>query len=152
MKNSFRRFLGLLGVLLALSSSAAFALTPGQTLSADQIAQLGKLPVYDIGESRVRVIPSQSNGGITLLLNAQGLVGSSRNEVAISEAPADRVQTVLRQTLPQPQSVQTYEPTGITVARYADFAQAIEGLHALKAALPDAQVSLSVRFGKKVPY
>jgi len=153
MKKSFRRFLGLLGVSLALASSSALALTPGQTLSDEQIAQLGELQAYDIGETRIRVIPSQqSKDGATLLLNAQGVVGSSRNEVAIAQASADRIQALLRQTIPQPVSVQTYEPTGITVARYADFAQAVEGLHALKAALPDAQVSLSAQFGKKVPY
>ena len=153
MKKSFRRFLGLLGVSLALTGHAAGVLTPGQRLSAEQIAQWGELPVYEIGASQVRVIPSQQAGSqVTLLINAQGVVGSSRNEITISEAPAQGVQTVLQQVTPAPLSVQQYEPTGITVARYADFGQAVEGLRALKAALPDAKVSLPVQFGKQIPY
>jgi len=152
MKNSFRRYFGLLGVSLALASHTAFALTPGQVLTKAEIARWGDLPAYDINGSRIRVIPSQASGGQkTLLLNEQGVVGSSRNEVVVSDAPSD-VQVVIQQTQPRPVSVQHYEPTGITVSKYADFAQAVEALRALKKALPDAKVGLPVMFGKKVPY
>lgn len=152
MKNSFRRYVGLLGMSLALASSASFALTPGQVLSEAEIAKWGTLPTYEIGKSRIRVIPPQYSGSQdTFLLNAQGMVGSSRNEVVVSEAPAD-VQAVIQQTQPRPVSVQHFEPTGITVAKYADFAQAVDALRALKAALPGAKVGLPVQFGKQVPY
>ena len=152
MNKSFRRCIGLLGMALALSSSAAFALTPGQKLTRAEIAEWGTLTEYKIGSSRVRVIPPQYSGSQdTLLLNAQDTVGVSRNEVVVSQAPAD-VQTTIQQTQPRPVSVQHFEPTGITVARYADFAQAVEAQRALKAALPEAKVGLPVRFGKQVPY
>jgi len=152
MKKSFQRYAGLLGMLLALSSSAALALTPGQKLSKDQIAQWGTLVEYTIGNSRIRVIPSQYSGSAeTLLLNAQGVVGSSRNEVVVSKAPAN-VQEIIQQTQPRPTSVQHFAPTGITLAQYADFEQAVQALAALKAALPQAAVALPVQFGKQMPY
>src|SRR5690606_8727694 len=107
MKKSLRRLIGLLGASLALGSFAAVALTPGQKLSDAQIAQLGDLPAYDIGGSQIRVIPGQlTDNGATLLLNAQGIVGSSRNEIAITGMPADQIQAALKQALPQPLSVQ----------------------------------------------
>ncbi len=153
MKKNCRYLFGLLGFSLALAGHPAWALTVGQKLSAEEIAQWGELPAYDIGGSQIRVLPSQQPGSeATLLLNAQGVVGSSRNEVSISDAPAERVRELVQRTLPRPLSVQHYEPTGITVLRYADFGQAVEGLNALKAALPGAKVRLPVQFGKRVPY
>jgi len=152
MNKSFRRYFGLFGVALALASSAAFALTPGQKLTKAEIAEWGALTEYKIGSSRVRIIPPQYSGSQdTLLLNAQGVVGISRNEVVVSEAPAG-VQAVIQQTQPRPVSVQHFEPTDITVAKYADFAQAVDALRALKAALPGAKVGLPVQFSKQVPY
>ncbi|TFL15050.1 hypothetical protein CSC67_06890 [Pusillimonas caeni] len=152
MTKNFLCSLGLLGMSLALASSAALALTPGQKLTKTEIAEWGALAEYKIGSSRVRVVPPQYSGSQdTLLLNAQGVVGSSRNEVAVSEAPAD-VQAVIQQTQPRPVSIQHFAPTGITVAKYADFGQAVDALRALKAALPGAKVSLPVQFSKQVPY
>lgn len=152
MKKSFLCSLGLLGMSLALASNAALALTPGQKLTQSEIAEWGPLAEYKIGSSRVSVIPSQHSGNQdTLLLNAQGVVGSSRNEVAVSEAPAD-AQAVIQQTQPRPVSIQHFAPTGITVAKYADFGQAVDALRALKTALPGAKVSLPVQFSKQVPY
>jgi hypothetical protein len=152
MTKRFRHALGFLGISLALASQTAFALAPGQKLSEAQIAQLGVLQMYDIGGTQLRVIPAQQPGQQeTLLINAQGIVGSSRNEITISRAPEAGIQAQLQQMSPQPASVRHYEPTGITVLRYADFAQAVEGLRALKAALPGAHVRLGVRFTTPVP-
>ncbi len=152
MTKSFRHVLGLLGISLALASHAALALTTGQKLSDAQIAQLGELQVYDIGGTQLRVIPSQQSGQQeTLLINAQGIVGSSRNEVAVSQASEESIRAQLQQLQPQPASVQHYEPTGITVLRYADFGQAVEGLRALKSALPRAKVRLGVQFSTPLP-
>ncbi|VCU69600.1 hypothetical protein PIGHUM_01663 [Pigmentiphaga humi] len=152
MKQNYRRYFGLIGLSLALAGNAAFALAPGQKLSKSQIAEWGALPVYDIDGNRIRVIPPQYAGSQdTLLLDAQGVVGKSANEVMVSNAPAD-VQAVIEQTQPRPVSVKRYEATGITVSTYADFAQAVEALRALKAALPTAKVGLPVTFAEPRPY
>lgn len=153
MKNRVRRCLGPFGVALtlALASQAAFALSPGQKLSKAEIAQWGTLTTYDIGGSRLRLIPPQHSGSEdTLLLNARGVVGSSRNEIVIAGVGAE-AQAVIQQTQPRPTSVQHFEATGITMLKYADFGQAVEALAALKAALPDAQIGLPVMFSKQAP-
>lgn len=153
MKKEFRRFLGLFGLSLALTSQTVFALTTGQMLSETEIAQLGKLPTYDIGEVQIRVLPShQTESGTTLVINKQGVVGSSRNEIAISKVDAQQAQTLLKQITPQPLTVQYFEPTGIIVVRYADFGLAVEGLGIIKAKLPEAKVRLPIQFGNQVPY
>ncbi|MFA5489740.1 MAG: hypothetical protein WC284_11045 [Candidimonas sp.] len=151
MKNSIRHFLHLLGMLLALTSSACLALSPGEMLSQEEVSRLGQLPSYDIDANRIRVIPPQHSGSEdTLLLNEQDVVGISQNEVVVSEAP-DNVQAVIQQTLPQPVSITHFAPTGITLAKYADFAQSVQAMRALKAALPDARIGLAVQFGRPVP-
>lgn len=149
-----RIFLGLLSASLAVAShAAADAPTPGQKLSKEQIAQWGHLPVYQVGKSKFRVLPARpADSQLTLLVNAQGVVGVSRNEVAISGVSAQTAQTRLRQTVPQPLSLEHFDQAGVTVARYADFSQAVEGLKAVQAALPEAQVRLPVQFGQQVPY
>ncbi|NYT60223.1 hypothetical protein H0A65_14965 [Alcaligenaceae bacterium] len=153
MNKSFRNSLGLLGVLLALAGQPAFALTPGQKLSDAEIAQLGKMPVYKIGRLELRGIPSQgADDGITLVLNQQGVVGLSRNEITVTGVSEQDLQARIAQVFPQPVAVQHFEPTGITVVRYADFSQAVDGLRILKKALPEATVRLAVQFNVKVPY
>ncbi|MCC2595826.1 hypothetical protein LKR43_05680 [Pusillimonas sp. MFBS29] len=153
MNKSFRGFLGLLGVSMALAAQPVFALSPGQKLSDAQIAQLGEMPVYKIGRIELRRIPSQgADDGVTLLLDRQGGVGLSRNELTVAGVTESDLQARIAQVFPQPSAVQHFESTGITVVRYADFAQAVDGLRALKKALPEATVRLNVQFNTKVPY
>lgn len=151
MKKRF--LLGLASASLAIISHAAAGNpTVGQKLTPEQIAQWGNLPVYQVGKSEFRVIPSGSTErGVTLVVNAQGIVGVSRNEVAISNVPAKTAEAQLRQAVPQPSSVQHFDTAGVTVARYADFGQAVQALGTLQSALPQAQVRLPIQF-KQVPY
>lgn len=148
-----RLLLGLLSASLALISHAAAGTpTPGQKLSAEQIAQWSDLPVYRVGKGEFRVIPSTTaERGVTLVVNAQGIVGVSRNEIAISSVPAQTAEAQLRQVVPQPLSVEHFDPAGVTVARYADFSQAVQALDAMQAALPEAQIRLPIQF-RQVPY
>jgi hypothetical protein len=149
-----RFILGILGASLAFASHAAPDMpAPGQKLTQEQIALWGKLPVYQIGKSQFRALPADpAHSQSTLLINEQGTVGISHNEVAISGVSAETVQAGLRQVVPSPLSIQRFDQAGVTVARYADFAQAVDGLRAIKAALPGAQVRLPVQFGRQVPY
>ncbi|MFA5489727.1 MAG: hypothetical protein WC284_10970 [Candidimonas sp.] len=151
MKNKLRHSPRLLGLALALAGPVCQAMSPGDMLAEEEIARWGELRTYDIGSSRIREIPAQYSGGHdTLLLNEQGVVGISQNGIVVSEAP-DNVQSVIQQTLPQPMSIEHFAPTGITLAKYASFAQAVEALRALKIALPGARVGLAVQFGRPVP-
>lgn len=143
-----RLFLGTICMSLALASHAApDTPAPGQKLTQQQIAQWGDLPVYKVGKSKFRVLPVHlSDAQLTLVINGQGVVGVSRNELAISKVPADIIQHQLRQTVPQPLSVEYFEQAGVTVARYADFGQAVEAMRAVQTVLPEAQVRLPVQF------
>lgn len=151
MKKDFRRFLGWVGVSLAMAAPSAWAWTPGQQLTDAQITELGKLPEYKLDGKRLRVIPQSLSGDqTTLVLNSRGVVGSSRNEVVVAGVKAD-ARNVIQQSQPRPISVEYYEATGLTVARYADFGQAVAALPVLKTALPGAQIGLPIRFGEQVP-
>lgn len=150
MTHRLRSFLGLICLPLALACQSAAALEPGQTLTKAQTAQWPDMTQYDIGNTRLWVIPDPAPAQDTWLLNRQNVVGLSRNEVSISGATADVIQAALQQSSPQPLSVQHYAPTQIVVARYADFAAAVQGQQALKAALPDATVHLQVQFSKQI--
>ena len=97
------------------------------------------------------MLPQKGEGGATLVLTEQGEVAASRHEVLVADVPEARVQAAAAQG-PRPASVQHYASTGITVLRYTDFAQTVQGLAALQAALPGSVVRLPLELEKKVPY
>ncbi len=145
-----RLALGLTGCALALACQAA-PLVPGQRLSQEEILRLGSLPVYDTGTDRYRLLPQKTGDGQgSLLLDEQGVVAASRHEVIVTQAAEDQVLAAAGKG-PRPESVRYFAPTGIIVLRYGDFAQAIEGLKALRAGLPGAMVRLSIQQNVKRP-
>ncbi len=149
-----RRGCGLLALVMgmALTAHGAAAQTLGQKLSTDEIARLGALPEYEVDGIRLRVMPGVPEGGEgTWVLNAQGVVGISRHEVMVTGVPQADLQARLGTLLPQPLSQQHFAPTGISVLRFADFDQAVQGYRALRDALPEATVRLSVTFGRRLP-
>lgn len=144
--------IGLISASLALPALAAEPPTPGQKLSEAQIAQWGKLPSYQVGKSHYQVLPVRPAGGqYTLLLNSQGIVGISHNEIAISQVSRQAAETGLAKTTPQPLSIEYFEQARVTNARYANFEQAVTALKVLQAALPEAQVRLPLQFGQTRP-
>ncbi|GEM_PF-2279542 len=147
------RFGGSLALALGLGVAApAGAYELGQKLTADEIAQLGELPSATIDGTELRVLPGVPDGGQgTFLLNAQGAVGISRHEVMVADADEADLDVQLRMVQPQPVSVRRFAPTGITLVKFADFSQSVEGYEALSQALPQATVRLSVVFGRKTP-
>lgn len=139
--------LGLAGASFALAGCAAPAFTfkAGQQLSPEQLRQVDATPApHGGGKVRYKVLPQPTADGSTLVVNEQGMVMSSRHEVLVASASQEQVQAATARG-PRPAAVQHYAPTGITVVRYADFAQALQGLDALKAALPQATVRLSLQ-------
>lgn len=147
-----RLALGLAGWAIALGAHAAPQTALGQTLSAAEIQQLGALPVFQAGPDRYRLLPQKTEDGQgSLLLDDRGAVVASHHELMITQAAEDQVRAALRHG-PQPSIVQHFAPTGITVVRYDDFAQAMDGLKVLQAGLPDAAVRLSIIRGRKKAY
>ncbi|HUH40512.1 MAG TPA: hypothetical protein VL024_06535 [Castellaniella sp.] len=144
-----------MGLALALGMSLAAqagSYELGQKLTAEQITALGDLPSYTIDGAELRVLPGVLDGGQgTFLLNAQGAVGISRHEVMVADADEADLDAQLRMVQPQPVSVRRFAPTGITLAKFADFAHSVQGYEALSQAMPQATVRLSVVFGRKMP-
>ncbi len=154
MEKIVQKTLGVLGLsMVMMACQAAPAPEPGQTATQEQLAQWGELPSYDIGSSRFRVIPGKpADGQGTLLLNPQGVVGVSRNEITVANASEDQIRSVAGRAGYAPVSLRHYAPTGMTVLRYADFSHAVEGLKVLQTGLPEASVRLPVQFGRPTPY
>lgn len=153
MEKIVQKILGVAGVSLVMACQAAPSLQLGQAATPEQLAQWGELQSYELGSSRLRLIPGRPEDGQgTYLLNAQGVVGISRNELTVAHATEEQVRTAAAQAGPAPVSMQYFEPTGTTVLRYADFQQAVQSLEALKTSLPKATVRLPVQFSKPVPY
>lgn len=132
----------------------------GQQLSAQKIQQLGALPSYSTNAGSYQVLPSTeqasakksntANTPSTLVLTPKGMVATSYHSVMVNDVPESQVRQALAAG-PQPTNVTYFAPTGITMVRYADFAQTVEGLKALQASLPSSQVRLSLELGKQVP-
>ena len=151
MKKTIRTYLGLFGLLFALTAHAAGGFTPGQKLSEAEVSELGELVEYKIGKMRVKVMPSPyTSGDTTLLVNSRGIVGVSHNQVMVAQAKPDAQETI-QHTQPRPVSVQHHKQTGIIVATYSDFGQAVQALKALQAAMPDAKAALPMVFNQQVP-
>ncbi|WP_397475195.1 hypothetical protein [Pusillimonas sp.] len=151
MKKSIQAYLGLFGLLFALTSYAAGGFAPGQKLSEAEISELGELVEYKIGKMRVQVMPSPyTDGDTTWLVNSRGIVGVSHNQIMVAEAEPDAQETV-QHTQPRPVSVQYHKQTGIMVATYSDFGQAVQALKALQAALPHAKTALPMVFNQQTP-
>lgn len=151
MNKSIRVYLGLFGLLFALAGQAAGGFAPGQQLSQTEIAEIDGLTEYKIGKMRVQVMPAPyTSGDTTWLINSHGVVGVSRNQVMVADAGPDAQQTV-EHTQPRPVSVQSHKQTGIVVATYSDFGQAVQALKAIQAALPDAKAALPMVFNLQTP-
>lgn len=132
----------------------------GQQLSAQKIQELGALPSYSTAAGSYQVLPSSQQANqkksstaspsSTLVLTPRGMVATSYHRVMVNDVPESQVRQALAAG-PQPANVTYFAPTGITMVRYADFAQTVEGFKALQASLPSSQVRLSLELGKQVP-
>ncbi|MFT0531716.1 hypothetical protein ACMHYJ_02630 [Castellaniella hirudinis] len=143
---------GLVAAALALPAQAADSrYQSGQQLNARQMSALGNLPVYAVDQRQYRLLPQKTSDGASLLVNAQGAVFSSHNEILITGASENAVQLGAQQG-PPPASVQHFAATGITVVRYADFPAAASGLAHLRRQLPAAVVRLGLEQGQMTPY
>ncbi|WP_322997126.1 hypothetical protein [Castellaniella sp.] len=143
MKIIYALLSGVAMAALALSAQAADAYQPGQRLQAKQIQRLGQLPVYTVDKQQYRLLPQSAAGGRSLLLDAQGVVFSSQNEILITGATENDVQLGAGKG-PVPVSVQSFAATGIVVLRYADFGSAVSALAWLQQQLPQASLHLAI--------
>jgi len=88
---------------------------------------------------------------MTMLLDANGVVGQTHHEVLIAEQPTEQVRQQLAALTAQAAAVRYYEHMNTTLLRYASLEQAIAALAPIRAALPGAEVALPVRFSTPRP-
>jgi hypothetical protein len=141
------------------AAHAGTAVTQGGHLTPAEIAAIGSTDSFTIGSTTVTVLPTESGvstrstdgSAITTVVNAAGVVGTSRNEVLVAQIPTDTVRSQGAALLAAAKNVSYFEHMQITSVRYASFAQAVAGRDKLQAMFPKAQVSLPIEFHQRKP-
>ncbi len=88
---------------------------------------------------------------VTTVVNEQGLVGKSRNEVLISNISTADAKTKISAYLSQAISVKYYDHMNITALRFATFGEAAQAQAELQVLLTGAKVTLPIGFSVRTP-
>lgn len=146
--------LALAPTLPIMSAHAQSDFPLGKKLGREQARSLGTLKQVQIDGRDYRVLSTRvaANGTpVTMLLDANGVVGQTHHEVLIAEQPTEQVRQQLAALTAQAAAVRYYEHMNTTLLRYASLEQAIAALAPIRAALPGAEVVLPVRFSAPRP-
>lgn len=140
----------------ALQASQAFAV--GDPLTPQQMARFSKAVPLRVGDTVLREIGSQSlvtmslggaasSGPVSQVVNEQGRVGESRNEIVISQVPVAELQQRLQPVIQNAVSVQYDVPRAITRLRFNSLPTAVRAHDSVLRLWPQARVVLPVRYG-----
>jgi hypothetical protein len=132
-------------LMLTVGCASAMDLKIGDRLPLTQVKSLTQ-QVLTVGKSTLRIVGVSADG--TMVANELGAVGLSRNEVLISQVPTAQVRKSIDSIAGSASSVTYYEPTQITVLRFATLAQAVQARSQILALLPKAGVSVPVDFAQ----
>lgn len=132
------------------------SLVMGQKLSQDELARhasSAQVIVLDGRELKVLPSPGQGSGAamdpISFVIDANGVVGQSRNEVFLSNIDCERLEAAIQEL--KPISSRCYEHTAIGVIRFASLAQAIDARNRLRKILPQGRADVPIRYTKANP-
>jgi hypothetical protein len=152
------KFVALTGLVLLTSASYAASgdLITGKQLSAQELKNYLNAPTVTIDSHSFKVIstaPQARAGGavtpaITKVINEQGVVGESHNDVVTSLASVDSVKQAAARLSPAPVSAQYYAHLNISAMHFASFQDAVNARAQLKKALPQARVDIPIRYAK----
>jgi len=133
---------------------------PGQKLPPEELSKLSDATKVRLGGQDFRVVPgtlsalSARSAGTTakaesMVVNARGVVGISRNEVVISQVPTETVRQVAGKLSPAAMQAQYYDHTDISALKFGSFQEAVSARDQLKKLLPDgASVDVPIRYGQ----
>jgi len=151
------RTLSLAAVFAGLIATplVASALQVGQQLTPAEQAALGTGTRHTVAGATLRTfagVSARSTDGAnaTTVVDARGVVGTSRNEVLVSRVPTATVRA-LAPALTQARTTDYYDHMQMTSLRYATFADAVAARERLQAALPAAQVTLPIQYQARKP-
>lgn len=170
-RSSFLVRIALYGLsVAALSAQAAPGI--GTALTAEEQTSLTANAPVQVGGRQFRIYSeekvapasgaavasknAQSSSGaaldpVTTVVNEQGLVGKSRNEVLISNIPTAEAKAKISAYLSQAISVKYYDHMDITALRFATFGEAAQAQAELQALLTGAKVTLPIKFSVRTP-
>jgi len=133
----------------------------GQKLPPEELSKLSAATTVRLGGKDYRVLPgtlsAKSTGAATaraesMVVNASGVVGISRNEVVISQVPTQTVRQVAGNLSPAAMQAQYYDHMDISALKFASFQEAVSARDQLKKLLPDgAGVDVPIRYGQPRP-
>ena len=135
--------------LIAMTSSLAQTTPPiGSTLTASEMETAKTKTQIQDGKRVLWVLSTgrSSSGPLTMLMNEQGVVGRSANEVVIANSPTEQTKLRITSYLSKTVSVDYVDNMNITVLRFSAIADAAKAVAELRTAMPDARVSLPVTY------
>jgi hypothetical protein len=129
----------------------------GKQLSATELANLQGQVNHKVNGRVLIQLPSvashaQANGNANTatptswVVNENGVVGRSRNEVLVARLSTQDVREKLGSLASAPVSIQYFDHMDITSLRFGTLAQAVAAREQLQTLLPKGQVSLPVQF------
>lgn len=141
----------LLTACLTIAAQAQTLPPIGSTLSAEDIERMAISQPIPAGEARYRLLdtsertPGQPE---SLLVNERGQVGLSHHEVTISGLSTEETRIKVSAWAGQALEINYFEQMKMTALRFARFADAAKARDELELLLPQARVSLPVRFSQ----
>ncbi|GAC1590716.1 MAG: hypothetical protein NVS3B5_22690 [Sphingomicrobium sp.] len=139
---------------LSLTAGAADTHKPqaGKLMSRQDMSNIAGNPSVTVGSQTYKVLRGSTTDSKTLVVNDQGLVGESGNEVLISQVPTSTVRANLARLNLAAISIKYYDHVNTTVLRFATFEEAAWARNQIKSVLPpEASVGVPVQYGKLQP-
>jgi hypothetical protein len=135
--------------LIAMTSGLAQTTPPiGSTLTASEMETAKTKTQIQDGKRVLWVLSTgkSSSGPVTMLVNEQGVVGRSANEVVIANSPTEQTKLRITSYLSKTISVDYVDNMNITVLRFSAIADAAKAVAELRTVMPDARITLPVVF------
>jgi hypothetical protein len=135
--------------LIAMTSGLAQTTPPiGSTLTASEMETAKTKTQIQDGKRVLWVLSTgkSSSGPLTMLVNEQGVVGRSANEVVIANSPTEQTKLRITSYLSKTISVDYVDNMNITVLRFSAIADAAKAVTELRTVMPDARITLPVVF------
>ena len=135
--------------LIAMTSGLAQTTPPiGSTLTASEMETAKTKTQIQDGKRVLWVLSTgkSSSGPLTMLVNEQGVVGRSANEVVIANSPTEQTKLRITSYLSKTISVDYVDNMNITVLRFSAITDAAKAVAELRTVMPDARITLPVVF------
>jgi hypothetical protein len=154
MKNGLLKRYGkvlvfLLFINFPLSVMAGVLPAVGSTLTETELAKLSITGTVQVGQNQYRILGV--NAGTlskpsTLVVNAQGVVGLSNNEVVVTNAATSQVKTKVGTYSGKTLAVNYFDSMNMTALQFQSFRDAVNARNELQTLFPQATVTLPITF------